>query len=81
MTPLDNLHPLIADYVTYHAEQAPNHETVVFGDPRLTYNEFGRVLPFSLRHWPVPTSLERSLKFMAVIHCSNDYLPAWKYII
>ena len=39
MTLLNNIRPLIADYVTYHAEQTPYHEAVVFGDQRLTYAE------------------------------------------
>ena len=39
MTQLDNIHPLIADYVAHHAKQTPTQEAVVFGDQRLTYAE------------------------------------------
>jgi acyl-CoA synthetase (AMP-forming)/AMP-acid ligase II len=46
MAPLENIRPLIADYVTHHAEQFPNREAVVFGDQRLTYAE----LEIKIRH-------------------------------
>ena len=39
MTPLENVHTRISDYLDQYAKQTPNHEAVVFGDQRLTYAE------------------------------------------